>query len=458
MFSRRSADGTDRRDALRSLQSGDVIRLVDADSNVSNITLSATPTATSTAGFDTSVSGALVDADVVGIVHGEVVTATGPDVTPPPVTQGHLVPAMLDADTNSKRANWRSRIGVDSGGEGTDATARAAAGENRGSITALQSLTRDLRSPDTRTWVTAAGDNASGIALANSLNAPAGHVYANPLPQPPGNDPDTNWPAANYILVRVPHGADLSDYRLQWFNSEVAGGHGNHAYSPGNHWVEIPLEDSTWDYYATEIPGGGIQLPDALGSDIARFVVQHHDANPTIFDGDLAGGIVKTADLTADLAARLLPTGGGDGKFVGHASGSPAWVDAPGGGGDEAVTLIGAQATSANNVINFNAATRSAFVAAWNAGTYRKFLLAIDYTVGTAQLEFRRLPSHAAIPVNGTAVINLASWATAHSGTDVVTDLCIHVVPSGDGAELEVSCSAPSFFVIALNARLYGVS
>ena len=83
--------------------------------------------------------------------------------------------------------------------------------------------------------------------------------------------------------------------------------------------------------------------------------------------------------LAAEVLARLLPaSGAADGKLVGHASGSPAWVDAPSGGGSSKTWQKVGQWTSLSD----SSATNMAYVSNTHFDTLAKVIAAYNDTSG----------------------------------------------------------------------------
>ena len=190
----------------------------------------------------------------------------------------------------------------------------------------------------------------------------------------------------------------------------------------------------------------------AAGVDVAevnRLIAEYLAANPieTVAETarDAAGALLMT-----EQSDRILPDPSGlaDG-VVAKASGGKwtAGTDETGGGG--VLVGIGDQTTvnSAGNEAVFTAATVAALVAAWNAGTYRQFLVTVQDTSGSThslwQFSAFRYPNNLADGSNynlsmagGTYYADVAfdvNLAITLAGTDTlkITSLPNGSLPSG---------------------------
>ncbi len=239
---------------------------------------------------------------------------------------GHATVAASNADQTART-------------QAMQAAAKALANESQ--ITALQAITRDLHSPGgVATWATA--QDGLIIRVSNAANPEQQSYSVATL-----NKPADGWTAA-FTIARVPFNADISRYRL-----DIAGTGdeaGENLYYGGNAWRKVTPENHTaHDFYIVRYPGEGVAENQPYGDGVGSVILQKQ-SNPglTLYDGQLGPEIVKLNALADAVAARLLPTGGGDGKFVGHASGSPAWVDAPSGGGSDTFTEVWNETGSQN--------------------------------------------------------------------------------------------------------------
>ncbi|MYG37397.1 MAG: hypothetical protein F4205_18155 [Gemmatimonadetes bacterium] len=245
----------------------------------------------------------------------------------------------------------------------------------RASLADVQNRSRDLHLDGAHRLVTNADAAVAGIAAVGILRSQElaiengdtpldvqGVTFAASIANP---DFDASTPTRiTKPVIRLKATENRGDWRLRFVAREhpvdlLAGG-----------WVPITVSNGTagFDYYISGHASGAVSFLK--------------NTEVTTFHGTLAGGIVKLLNLAAETVARLLPTGGGDGKFLGHADGSPAWVDAPGGGGT-GLTAIGNSVTisASNNFADFDTTTRDAFFTAWNDRTYTAYVLVL--TSGT---------------------------------------------------------------------------
>ena len=210
----------------------------------------------------------------------------------------------------------------------------------RASLADVQNRSRDLHLDGAHRLVTNADAAVAGIAAVGILRSQLlaiqdggtpldvqGVTFAASIANP---DFDAETPTqVTRPVIRLKATENRGDWRLRFVAREhpvdlLAGG-----------WVPITVSNGTegFDYYISGHASGAVSLLK--------------NTEVTTFHGTLAGGIVKLLNLAAETVARLLPTGGGDGKFLGHADGSPAWVDAPSGGGGTAAAEL-AQKSSQN--------------------------------------------------------------------------------------------------------------
>ena len=121
----------------------------------------------------------------------------------------------------------------------------------------------------------------------------------------------------DYFVARLPLG---SDTRLYAFRE--AGTFSGTIDEPLNASRKLGSDDD-WDYYVYDVRlFGTVSLRSST-----------HNVGFNTWGGQYKAGSVGIDALAAAVAARLLPTGGSDGQFLGRSSSAPAWVAAPSGGG-----------------------------------------------------------------------------------------------------------------------------
>ena len=258
------------------------------------------------------------------------------------ITVGKLAAALVarllptggsDGQILGRASGSPAWVAAPQGTGGADATARAGVDANQAQIRGLQDVTRDLHLHDESAMWRLSNDAANTARLAITT----GSDYLN-LTYSAGKitKPGGGWPAGlQKVVARVPNGADISQYRVHWKGTDAR----QSLYGGGNLWTRItetPTDDTTYDYYLTRIRAGVSAA--GIGEDVQFIEIEHYsELHQTTFDGLLGAGIVKLLNLASEVVSRLLPTGGANGKFLGYTGGSPAWVDAPG-GGTEGVT------------------------------------------------------------------------------------------------------------------------
>ena len=154
-------------------------------------------------------------------------------------------------------------------------------------INRLQHITRDLHETDEpATWATAT-DAAFG--LSPTLGNPAGVTYTTGGVQRPGG----GWPnAAQFFIVRVDDGADISTYRVNWQSDA-----GESIFGYGNQWRQINVDDNTYDYYASSIAD---EEKDSIGPGVASITIDKQtEVNPTRFDGEIDPSVKILNELPA---------------------------------------------------------------------------------------------------------------------------------------------------------------
>lgn len=202
----------------------------------------------------------------------------------------------------------------------------------------------------------------------------------------------TSGIAGKHGLVRVLKTTNPAQARV-----EFRSGAGHVYESPLTAWQHLgESADDKWSFYGN---------PHILGLDVASLALQLTSSSAHVggskFAGTLTGGIlaklVGLAALADAVVARLIPTGGGDGKFLGHASGSPAWVAPP---GAPTLTQIGATASvfGTRHGFSWSAADAQKFLDAWNGGTYSRFWIEITWNSGEDRrhVEIPRRPANIA--------------------------------------------------------------
>ena len=116
-----------------------------------------------------------------------------------------------------------------------------------------------------------------------------------------------------------------------------------------------------------------------------------------VFDGIFEDGIVDLDALAAAVAARLLPTGGANGKFLGHTSGAPAWVDAPAGGGGDApagggggvsLVRIVSRSMASGGSVNWSSSEIAAMAATLGDAAVRGWVVMMERDFGTTRQHY----------------------------------------------------------------------
>ncbi|MCY4057618.1 MAG: hypothetical protein OXG44_06425 [Gammaproteobacteria bacterium] len=231
--------------------------------------------------------------------------------------------------------DWRDDATLAGDGAHNDATARAAAAaadakavaaqaEADANDTRLDNLDNrltDLHAGPTPTgWADAGSDNQGGIAVLNALPTLATARGISTFARTLSSGLGSKWP-----VVRIPAATDARQARVRLTSVAPVTTYDQ----PLTGWTRLGLTaDDAWQLYA--------DTGNPLGSGVASVKLQLTGSaahvGQSVFSGLLGAGIVKLAALATAVAERLLPTGGGNGKFLGYASDAPAWVDAPGGG------------------------------------------------------------------------------------------------------------------------------
>ena len=223
----------------------------------------------------------------------------------------------------------------------TDAVARAAAAANTQRLAALAEELTDLTGPSPSTGWTQAQATQAQIGLSNRVNAPSAIAHVADLTWFQGAAAGLGANQFRWPVIRAAAGDDPRQVR--YFATQAADGSGAAFTQLVDDWHKFGSDDD-WDYYVHS--ASTIEGPAGAGTGYVRVEVTGEAAHlgsskfAGILTGGLKNGIVKVIALAAEVTARLLPTGGGNGKFLGYTGGSPAWVDAPAGGGSANIKAV----------------------------------------------------------------------------------------------------------------------
>ena len=225
---------------------------------------------------------------VVLLARAEDVAATETDTTR--VTTVANVKALL------------ARIG-DATARAAAAAAQATADTSRSNVGLLQELTRDLHSNQDATGWALATDAAIDYVRNDDYSSAA--FAGNEIDRPEGGWPDyTASSGEGYIFVRVPDGADISDYRALFLDSSGSWSYGGNLFVKE---AESP-DDATYDYYKVKETTSKDHFGQLL-SPVSISVEHYGHASPTHYDGEFRGtfrdGIVDEDALDPALAARI---------------------------------------------------------------------------------------------------------------------------------------------------------
>ncbi|MXX34653.1 MAG: hypothetical protein F4107_08620 [Gemmatimonadetes bacterium] len=223
------------------------------------------------------------------------------------------------------------------GGAAADAVARAAAAAARAKadrneelidtlgdlVSLLQSVTRDLHdNTDAPEWALA-DDARIDYVLDDDYSS--GTYQSNKV-----TPPDGGWPATfaaqgkGWIFIRVPQGADISDYRMTRTDES-----GDQHFTSFHHEAETP-EDSTHDYYRVNSDAGDPEFGRFTSFILSIAVEKHVHPSDTLYDGDLGAGIVSLGALANAVLARMLPaTNAQEAGRIVQVDSAGVWISTP---------------------------------------------------------------------------------------------------------------------------------
>ena len=273
------------------------------------------------------------------------------------------------------------------------------------------------------------------------------------------NRPDQGWTATR-VVVRLATTHDRADYRVRFT------GDGLTHDIPGSHWQPLTVQNPSPGYAYFTAESGNL-----IGGSVDSLTLWSRE-HPTIYQGQLGPGVVTAASLADDvptlpvataanqllaannakawaavarvpdtlvdfdslavaLRGRVLPTGGSDGQVLGRASGAPAWMAAPSGGGAAPVALASNLAPT-NNAFNVADADEATIAAALLAGTYDA--LRCEYVGSLTRATWDVPVGHrtwtrdgkwyynlGVVPIDFETVVKVnVEWRIASDGTNVV--------------------------------------